>query len=440
MNRATATIIQQSAEGIRTCASAARISTTNGTALEIFNAAKGEEKDQKLLKKVLSSGHKTVMEHLQLTVAFDQVSVIVEQFMIEARLNSFTVKSRRYVDYSNAGYVVPEGLSDEAAQAYRAYMDDCFDRYQQLLALEIPREDARYVLPYSFRSNFYMSMNARSLLQLVMMMTRGRGSRYPEIAMLGEQLKNQLEEIMPGVCAQEEKHFAAAYAAEMPTEFAAGAPVGNRVTLQRAPEDPEGLLSESMAFSGRMAPGALATAADIDALLNDARPRELEELNYVFRVANVSQACITHFVRHRIQSILVPEAVSALKKGNYVLPETVSANEAAMKIYCGAFGKAAEILPDLLNSGMPKPMAAYFTLSGHVTDIRLSMNARELLHFLKLRTCTRAQWEIRNAAWQMLRLLEESYPALFGQYGPSCKVTGRCPEGRLSCGKPYTKG
>ena len=81
----------------------------------------------------------------------------------------------------------------------------------------------------------------------------------------------------------------------------------------------------------------------------------------------------------------------------------------------------------------------YFALSGHVTDIRLSMNARELLHFLKLRTCTRAQWEIRNAAWQMLKLLQESYPALFDQYGPSCRVTGRCPEGRLTCGKPYFK-
>ena len=440
MNRATATIIQQSSEGVRACASAARISTTNGTALEIFNAAQGGEKDQKLLRKVLSSGHKTVMEHMNLTVAFDQVSVIVEQFMIEARLNSFTVKSRRYVDYSNAGYVVPEGLSADAEIAYRAYMDDCFDRYQRLLALEIPREDARYVLPYSFRSNFYMSMNARSLLQLVMMMTRGRGSRYPEVAMLGEQLKAQLEEMLPGVCAQEEKHFAAAYAAPLPEKFAAGHAVENHVTLQRAPEDAQALLSESMAFTGRIAPGTLADAAAIDALLNDARPRELEELNYVFRVADVSQASITHFVRHRIQSILVPEAIHALEKGDYVRPETVAANPEALSIYEEAFSKAAEVLPGLLDCGMPRHMAVYFTLSGHVTDIRLSMNARELRHFLKLRTCTRAQWEIRNAAWQMLHLLEQSYPALVSQYGPSCKVTGRCPEGRLSCGKPYTKG
>ena len=439
MNNATARIIQRSSEGIRTCASAARISTTEGTALAIFDAAKGGDKDVRLIKKVLSSGHKTLLEHMQFTVAFDQVSVVVEEFMIEARLNSFTVKSRRYVNYSNAGYVVPEGMSEEAEKAFCAYMDDCFARYQQLLALDVPREDARYVLPYSFRSNFYMSMNARSLLQLIMMMTRGRGSRYPEIVMLGEQLKAQLEEILPGVCEQEEKHYSQAFAMAAPEAFAAGSAVENSVELLRGPEDAEELLSDAMAFNGRIAPFTRAGEADIAALLNDARPRELEELNYVFRIHDVSQASITHFVRHRIQSIMVPEAVQALKKGKYVLPETVSANESAMEIYCGAFARAAEVLPELLNAGMPQAYVMYFVLSGHVTDIRLSMNARELLHFLKLRTCTRAQWEIRNAAWQMLKLLQESYPTLFDQYGPSCRVTGRCPEGRLTCGKPYFK-
>ena len=63
------------------------------------------------------------------------------------------------------------------------------------------------------------------------------------------------------------------------------------------------------------------------------------------------------------------------------------------------------------------------------------MNARELLHFLRLRTCTRAQWEIRDASNDMLRLLRGDFPALFACYGPSCAVLTYCPEGRLSCGR-----
>ena len=74
-------------------------------------------------------------------------------------------------------------------------------------------------------------------------------------------------------------------------------------------------------------------------------------------------------------------------------------------------------------------------LSGNTVDILFTMNARELLHFMKLRTCTRAQWEIRDAAGDMLSGLMESFPALFRHFGPSCAVNGFCPEGRLSCGR-----
>lgn len=439
MNSSKVKIIQVSSEGVRACASAARISTTDGSALTIFDAAQGGEKDVRLIRKVLSSGHKSLLEHLNLTLAFDSVSVVVEQAMIEARLNAFTVKSRRYVNYSDAGYVVPEGLNAAQERDYRAYMDDCFERYSQLLELGVPREDARYVLPYAFRSNFYMTLNARSLLQIVMMLTKGRGSRYPELYQLGIQLREQLDALLPGVCDQEEKHYAAAFVAPLPQRFGEGRAVENRVEMLSAPADARAQLSSAMAFTGRIPQGRLANEAELAGLVADARPRELEELNYAFCVHGVSQACITHFVRHRIQSILVPEAARALEKGDYVLPESVSANPEALAIYAPAFARAARLLPELEAAGMSECHRMYFVLSGHVSDIRLSMNARELMHFLKLRTCNRAQWEIRNAAWQMQRLLAQSYPELFAQYGPSCRMDGRCPEGRLSCGKPYPK-
>ena len=73
-------------------------------------------------------------------------------------------------------------------------------------------------------------------------------------------------------------------------------------------------------------------------------------------------------------------------------------------------------------------------MSGHVLDLMLTMNARELLLFSRLRTCTRAQWEIRGVARQMVAALSRTSPEIFGGYGPSCAVMGRCPEGRMSCG------
>ena len=69
------------------------------------------------------------------------------------------------------------------------------------------------------------------------------------------------------------------------------------------------------------------------------------------------------------------------------------------------------------------------------TQMVMTMNARSLMNFFKVRCCSRAQWEIRDVANQMLALVSEVAPNLFKNAGPSC-VRGGCSEGKMSCGKP----
>ena len=90
--------------------SAGRISTTKGSANEIYekSCSNDKEKNINLINKILSSGHESVIEHIFFNLSFDNVSVFVEQFLIEFRLASFTVKSRRYVDFGKMGYFTPD--------------------------------------------------------------------------------------------------------------------------------------------------------------------------------------------------------------------------------------------------------------------------------------------------------------------------------------------
>jgi len=53
-------------------------------------------------------GHKSIIEHDYLVFALCDVTPIVEQTIIGNRLTSFTIKSRREVDFRNAGFYVPE--------------------------------------------------------------------------------------------------------------------------------------------------------------------------------------------------------------------------------------------------------------------------------------------------------------------------------------------
>lgn len=438
MNQSRAIIVNKNAEALRTAAGAARISTQQGTAMEIYARSLGDAKDLSLMNKVLASGHKSVIEHQTVNIAFNDVSVLVEQFVIECRLASFTVKSRRYVDFGAAGWVRPEEMTEEQCRLYDEAMAARFEDYRRLMDLGVPKEDARFVLPYCLRSNFFMTLNARELIALICAMLYGRGKEFSEVEALGRQLKVQFDAMYPGVIDAEAARYPAYAPLTMPDGLAAGTDRAGDAELIDAPRDAEDLLGMALEFTGRFAPKAFPDVRreNLRAMLTDARPRELEVLSYTFRIRRVSLACVTHFTRHRMVSLLVPPVVKGLADGDYVLPETVKAVPEAEALYRRAFEAQSRAAREARTLGFSTEALSYFAMSGHEIDLMLTMNAREIAHFMKLRTCRRAQWEIRGVAWRMLEELRESCPEIFGGFGPSC-VYGKCPEGRMSCGKPY---
>ncbi len=75
----------------------------------------------------------------------------------------------------------------------------------------------------------------------------------------------------------------------------------------------------------------------------------------------------------------------------------------------------------LLAQGEPYEEARYILPHSVRTRIVFTMNARELLEvFIPLRTCTRAQWEIRLVAWMARTLVEKLHPELAKYMGPRC--------------------
>ena len=89
---------------------------------------------------------------------------------------------------------------------------------------------------------------------------------------------------------------------------------------------------------------------------------------------------------------------------------------------------------EFVEAGIPKEDARYILTNATETKIVVTMNARSLMHFFNLRCCYRAQWEIRELATEMLKLVKQVAPNLFKKSGPPC-LYGKCPEGKMSCGK-----
>lgn len=431
-----AKIVSWSIAGEEVCASAARISTTQGDALTLFEKARGNPKNQDLIGKVLRSGHRSVIEHAVFSIALQNVSVYVEQYFIERRLASFTVKSRRYVDFSGLGYYVPPALEGEALDSYRQYMDGLFSAYQKLLDADVPKEDARFLLPYAFCSNFYCTLNARELVSLIRSIRLGQGGMIPELRGIADQLADQLAELFPALGSEMEVSEPEGVLPADPAPLFREEPVwvteaeAGSVELLAGPANPGKLLERAR----RAADPGTDRPFSVEALLASPRPRELEQLSYTFVVSDLTLAGITHLVRHRMQSVIVPP-IQSVDHSRFILPDTIQANPSALEIYQSALAEASRSAKALCENPALLPYSYYYAVSGNMLDVMTTLNARELMLIVRLRTCTRAQWEIRHMAMGLLRLLREQYPALFDRFGPSCYLTGQCPEGRMCCGR-----
>lgn len=165
----------------------------------------------------------------------------------------------------------------------------------------------------------------------------------------------------------------------------------------------------------------------------------IEHASFTFSVEGVSRALTHQLVRHRIASFSQQsQRYVSMKDATYVTPHTVSEDPERERLFGETMDGIWNAYNKLVESGVPAEDARYLLPNGCTTNITITMNARELLHFFSLRCCTRAQWEIREMADEMLRLCSDVSPTIFAKAGPPC-VRGPCPEGQKSCGSPRRK-
>ena len=184
-----------------------------------------------------------------------------------------------------------------------------------------------------------------------------------------------------------------------------------------------------------------------------------EHASFTFAIEGVSRSLLAQITRHRIASFSVQsQRYVRLDQFEYVTPpaveedpEGLAAFEQAMAEEAEHYRRIAAVLKEghirqLVAQGMDEEKAAKKAEKMAIEDARfvlpnacttkmiVTMNARSLQNFFHHRCCNRAQWEIRELAEQMFKLVYEVAPALFATAGPSC-VVGPCPEGKMSCGR-----
>lgn len=185
----------------------------------------------------------------------------------------------------------------------------------------------------------------------------------------------------------------------------------------------------------------------------------LEHVSFTFAAEGVSRTLTHQLVRHRLASYSQQsQRYVKLDNFQYIIPPAIENNEKAKALFLEAMEADKEsylkitdelykkYYDELIASGMSEKKAESAAEKNAIEDARyvfpnacetkivFTMNARTLLHFFEVRTCNRAQWEIREMAIEMIKKVKAIYPSLFVNVGPGC-VNGPCPEGPMTCGK-----
>lgn len=232
-----------------------------------------------------------------------------------------------------------------------------------------------------------------------------------------------------------------------------------KVTLLNYTPHPEATIATAakLCYSNKSIQDLTLKASDddaaefIDRLMSLGHESPIEHVTFTFGIEGISRSCSHQLVRHRIASYsqksqrYVNEA-----QFEYVTPEAIEEDpmteavyDETMQIIQERYDTIREVLiSKYIKRGMDKKDAekkanedARMVLpNACCTSIIVTMNVRSLFNFFKHRCCNRAQWEIREMADEMYKLCYVAAPSIFKYAGPGC-VTGRCTEGKMSCGK-----
>ena len=172
-------------------------------------------------------------------------------------------------------------------------------------------------------------------------------------------------------------------------------------------------------------------------LISSGHHSTLEHASFTFFISGISRAASHQLVRHRIASYSQQSQryVNFGEGFSYIIPPTIKADKVALRIFKNMMEKIADDYTKLGELGIKPEDARFILPNAAETKITATFNARSLLHFFEERLCSRAQWEIRAIANEMLREVREVAPIIFKYAGPTCQTQKICWQNeKQSCG------
>jgi thymidylate synthase (FAD) len=191
------------------------------------------------------------------------------------------------------------------------------------------------------------------------------------------------------------------------------------VSLLAYSPDPERIVATAMRQS-RFKGGVIdieLTKEDINRLISLAMNLKhfsvFEHISFTFVIEGISRACSHQFVRHRFFSFTQQSQRYVKEQGfPFIVPPSIEKNNVAFGKFKKLMNEINSLYQELLQF-VPAEDARFILPNATETKMVATANARELMHFFRLRLDSHAQWEIRELASVMFKEVNKVAPNIF---------------------------
>jgi thymidylate synthase (FAD) len=110
-----------------------------------------------------------LLDHVVYMFEIEDCSRVTTHQLVRHRVASYDQESQRFSAATKEGAVVPLSIqsNEKALQAYDDGLKSVYAAYEKMVAVGVPKEDARYVLPNATKTKLVMTVSARSLMHVV---------------------------------------------------------------------------------------------------------------------------------------------------------------------------------------------------------------------------------------------------------------------------------
>jgi flavin-dependent thymidylate synthase len=395
---------------------------------------------------IFGLGHSSVAEHACFNFDIIGVSRYAVETIEHFRLASYTEKSQRYILFED-DFVVPEELSGSPLEKeyielirhqnstyFRLHdvLKPYFFKKHATLAenpknhkmLEgLAKEDARYVIALATQTQLGMTVNARTLENMI---AKCNSHTLAEIRLYGQQLYEATKSYTPSIVKYiEPTSYLTDKFSDMQAitskfyEKQVYKKERDTVILLNYPEEADDIILSTVLFKYlRMDYNECVKKIQklntsdkktfFRQLFNNINPwdsvvREFEFISLTFQLT-VSASNFGQLKRHRMANVIsqdydvhlgvtIPESIIETGQKNIFMEMIDRTNNFYNKI-------------EKFNSFL----GGYVLTNAHRRRVLFKINLRELYHFSRLREDEHAQWDIRDTAQQMSKLVRKNLP------------------------------